>query len=184
MVAGVISGKPIVVAMAAALFAMITIAGGWRANIAIGALPPERITPLAAPIAARRNARLIALVYGWGGGSMLSCYYLTTLNWYHAWQYGCGMLLIGLAIYLYSALLGHDGSPAREPRWLLAAQKLTLIHGFAAVAGVLFILSSGKLWTGKPDWAANFIFIASGFAVAALSAISVLTLRGLMRQKM
>ena len=111
---------------------------------------------------------------------MLASYYLTQLHWQHAWQYGAAMLLIAFSLYAYSTALGDPASPVRAPRWLIATQRLTQVQGLAALAGILFILVSGKLTAGKSDWAANVVFVAGGITIAALSLLAVLTQRRLL----
>ena len=46
---------------AAAMYALVAIIVGWRINQAFRNIASERVTPDAAPIAARRNARLLSL---------------------------------------------------------------------------------------------------------------------------
>jgi glucose-6-phosphate-specific signal transduction histidine kinase len=184
-IAGMIVGTrlentPLVIS-AAAMFTIVAIVAGWRINMALRAVPAARVTPEAAPIAARRNARLFALTYAWGGLSMLAVYYFTGLHWQHAWQYGAAMLLIGASLYLYSAALASPASPAREERWLIAVQRLTQLQGIAALAGIAFLVGSGKLTAGKSDWAANVLFVAGGVTIAALSFVTSHTQRQLMR---
>lgn len=166
---------------AGAMFTGVAIVVGWRLNQPLAGLPADRVTKEAAPIAARRNARLLATCYGWGGATMLAAYYLSALHWQHAWQYGVGMLLIASAVYAYNAALADPSSPARQPRWLIAVQRLTMAQGFASAVGVMVLIVSGKLTTGKTDWIANVVFVAGGIAIAALSALSVRTQRRLMR---
>ncbi|HUS97973.1 MAG TPA: hypothetical protein VMX97_14695 [Hyphomicrobiaceae bacterium] len=179
MTGGIARGFPTLVPLAALSFAGVAIYGAWHWNRAFTGLPAGRVTEHAAPIAGVRNAQLLALVYCWGGLAMLGCYYLTSLHWQHAWQYGAGMMLIGLAIYMYARALRQPGSVARSPRSMLAMERLTAAQGWGAIAGLTFMVVSGKLWSGKTDWAANAVFLAGGVAVAALSAFGVLTQRKL-----
>jgi hypothetical protein len=173
--------NPSLAIAAGAMFAGVAIFAGWRLNRPLADLPADRVTKEAAQVAARRNARLLATCYGWGGMAMLAAYYLSALHWQHAWQYGVGMLLIATAVYAYNAALADPSSPARQPHWLIAVQRLTMAQGFAAAVGVLILIVSGKLTAGKGDWIANLVFVAGGVAIAALSALSVRTQRRLMR---
>jgi hypothetical protein len=56
-----------------------------------------------------------------------------------------------------------------------------MLQGIAAVAGLVFLIGSGKLETVRPDWAANQIFLFGGLTIVGLSAIAVVTQRKLMR---
>lgn len=181
MVAGLWISNVTLVVAAALMFTAVAGVVGWRLNAAFRDIPHDRVTPEAAPIAARRNARLCATIYAWGGGAMLGSYYLTDLHWQHAWQYGAAMLLIAASLWLYSTALGDPKSAVRTPRWLLAVQRLTQLQAIAALAGMGFIIVAGKLTAAKSDWAANVIFLAGGVALALISAIAVRTQRRLMR---
>jgi len=77
--------------------------------------------------------------------------------------------------------LADPQSPARQPNWLIAVQRLTMAQAAAAIVGILFLIVSGKLTAGKADWVANVIFVTGGVTIAALSALSVHTQRRLMR---
>ena len=57
----------------------------------------------------------------------------------------------------------------------------TVAEAVAALAAVVVLLASGKMTTGKSDWAANQIFVAGGIAVAILSAMCSYTHFKLMR---
>lgn len=176
-------GSGAVVAVAAAAFALLAVVAGWVLNDGFRRLPSERVSAETGPIASLLNARLLAVVYAWGGASMLGAYYLTSLFWHHAWQYGGAMLLIAAGLHLYASALANPTGPARSPRVLLAVERLTVVQGIAALAGALAVLVSGKLATGKPDWAANIIFIAGGLTIGVVSALAVTTRRKLARPK-
>ena len=132
--------------------------------------------------AALLNARLMAVVYAWGGLSMLAAYYLTPLSWYHAWQYGGAMVLVAAALHFYAQALVAPQAPARAPRAQLAVERLTVVQGIAATAGALAVIVSGKLTTGKPDWVANILFISGGLTIGTLSALAVMTRRRVARR--
>jgi hypothetical protein len=175
-----LANVPLTIA-AAAMFTIVTIVAGWRLNLPLAGLAANRVTREAPPVAARRNARLLAICYGWGGLTMLAAYHLSPLHWQHAWQYGVAMLLIATAVAAYNTALADPQSPARQPNWLIAVQRLTMAQAAAAIVGILFLIVSGKLTAGKADWVANVIFVTGGVTIAALSALSVHTQRRLMR---
>jgi hypothetical protein len=124
--------------------------------------------------AMRRNARLAALVYAWGATAMFAVYMLSGLVWRHGWQYGSGMALIAAAFLAYVHAM-RPGSALRTPRALRAAGAFTVLHGFAALTGLAFMLSAGKLATVKGDWAANHVFLAGGAGLVALCALTLVT---------
>jgi hypothetical protein len=131
--------------------------------------------------AAAANALLIATAYAWGGTVMLLAYVATRLHWQHGWEYGCGMWLIALALRACAR-----GLENRTPALVKACTRgwlatLTTLQGLAAVGGLVFLVGSGKLGAGKPDWAANIVFMAGGLALIALSAFAVYTHRVLTR---
>jgi hypothetical protein len=176
MVAGTRLGRPELSAAAAGLFALSMVAIGWLVNRPLWRLDSASVTMNAAPaVAARRNARLMAITYAWGAAAMLAAYTLTGLRWYHAWQYGLAMTLLAALLFLYAIDIGREGSRLRQPPFLLGALSLTVVQGAGALVGALFLIVSGKLATPRPDWAANHIFFAGGLAIAALSAIAAIT---------
>jgi hypothetical protein len=127
----------------------------------------------------RRNTLLAALVYAWGAAAILAIYSLSGLNWRHWWQYGAAMALVAGAIFLYAHLLTDEQGTYRKPRALNALMQLTVVQGLAVVGALVYLVESGKLFTPRSDWAANYIFAAGSITLALLSAISVLTYRKL-----
>jgi hypothetical protein len=175
MVAAASLGRPAVSGLAAGFFALGIVVVGWMVNRPLWRLDTTRCSAHAAPETARRNARLMAITYAWGAIAMLSVYTLTGLRWYHAWQYGLAMALLAVLLFLYAIAIGREGSRLRQRVFLLGALQLTAVQGAGALAGVLFLIGSGKLATPKTDWAANRIFLTGGLAIAALSVIAAIT---------
>ncbi|MFA5899030.1 MAG: hypothetical protein WC829_07950 [Hyphomicrobium sp.] len=123
------------------------------------------------------NAMLAAISYAWGGLVMLTAYPLGGLVWRHWWQYGAGMLLFAAATIACTAyLIGY-----REPRAgggaLHALMRVTTVQAAAVVAGLVYLVGTGKLATLKDDWAANQVFIAGGVLVLVISLVSLQTYR-------
>lgn len=116
-----------------------------------------------APNLLARNTRLAALLYAWGGLVMLGVYEGTDLHWEHGWQYGAAMGLIAIGLLAFSPRL-RDPSP----RLVDLALWLTAAHGLAALAAIVFLFWSGKVWTAKGDWAANVVFIAGALGVISV----------------
>lgn len=175
MVSGVWSGLPVLVSAAALLFALVMVATCWHINRPLLALTPDRIAGDALPVAVRRNARLLALTYLWGGFAMVALYRGTSLRWQHGMQYAVGMALIGLVIILWVRFSSRPGSRLAGPFWMRLALRGAVLHGMAAVGGLGFLIGSGKILSERPDWAANLVFLAGGLAVLGLSLIAIPT---------
>jgi len=115
----------------------------------------------------------IAVVYAWGGLTLNFVYRYGGLHWQHGWQYGLAMLLIAASIAFIVAFMQdkaeRGAAPGAEPRLL----RLTVLHGIAAAAALLWLALSGKLNTPKEDWAANIVFVCGGLAVVGIAAMTV-----------
>jgi hypothetical protein len=124
---------------------------------------------------AQTNAGLLALGYAWGGLSLLTVYGLTTLRWQHGWQYGLGMFVIALLIYVLSRQMTAKWSPqvADLLTWCTIAQSS------AATAALAWFVGTGKLVSSRSDWAANIVFAGGGVAIVFLSVMAVRTARAL-----
>jgi hypothetical protein len=131
--------------------------------------------PESAATAAIQNAHLLSLAYTWGALAMFAVYRLSGLRWQHGWQYAVGMGLIACLIALYVWRLERPRSRLRQPGALAFAAQCGLVQAFAALAGLTFLVLSGKLASTKGDWAANQIFLGGSLAVLILSAISAYT---------
>lgn len=172
-------GEPLPTGAAAAIFAAAIVGAGFGVNKPLWALEAHRVTDCAAPVAAQLNARLIALAWAWGAAAMAGVYTLGGLRWYHAWQYGSGMALLGIIAFAYGLAIGRARAPATRRMLLLSGLQLTIVQGVAAAGGVLYLLAAGKLASFRADWAANQIFLFGGLAIAALSAMAARTQRKL-----
>ena len=119
--------------------------------------------------AVRCNSWLAALIYAWGASALLGVYSLAEIWWQHAFQYASGAIVFALILSYIGWRLGRDKTAA------VPSLGLTFAHGGAALGGLIFLISSGKLATTKPDWAANEVFLWGGLGVVALCAMSALT---------
>jgi hypothetical protein len=160
------------------LFAVV----GWGLNARLWSLPALRVTDDAIPVAARRNAILLALAYAWGAVTLLTIYPLAGLRWYHWWQYGGLMALVAAGIAVYAAALARPGSFVRSRPLQLKALQLTIVHAMAIVGGLGWLILSGKAASGRDDWAANAVFLAGGAALAIVSAMAAYTQMRLARR--
>lgn len=125
--------------------------------VVLAAFAPDSRRAAAVP-AWRRDDSLAAMLYAWGAAAMFGVYGLSGLWWRHGWQYGSAMALVAAGLYAYA----RQPSEARHAFWL------AVIHGLLAVAALVFLCVSGKLSAGKPDWAANQIFVAGSLAILVL----------------
>jgi len=154
----------------------------WVMNVRLWSLPAMRVTDEAVPVAARRNATLLALAYGWGAITLLTIYPLAGLRWYHWWQYGGLMALAAAGLFIYASALARPGSIVRSRPMQLKAMQLTVVHGMAIVGGLGWLILSGKAASARDDWAANAVFLAGGAAIAIVSAMAVVTQMRLARR--
>lgn len=119
--------------------------------------------------ALRCNVWLASLVYAWGASTLFAIYSLSDLVWRHGFQYGLGAAVFAGCLAIYGQWLGRAGSAHVPP---LA---LTVLHGSAAAAGLIYLLGTDKLDTPKGDWAANEVFLWGGFAIVVLCILSAVT---------
>jgi hypothetical protein len=175
MVSGAQAGLPAMSGLAALLFALSIASSAVLINRGIWQREASAVAGELVCLAARRNARLMALGYAWGGAAMLSIYTLTGLRWQHAWQYGLTMTLFAVGLLAYGAAIRPSDSPLRRPNALGAVFALTVLQGAGAALGLAFLVMSGKIWGHRSDWAANHIFFAGGLALVAISAIAAYT---------
>lgn len=162
-----------IMAAAAAAFILAAIARAARLNaslrrVAATSNPSERRS---AAEAIRKTSYITALVYAWGGAAMLLVYRFSGLYWQHGWQYGLAMIVIAAGLAGYIAMLGNERSPLNSDAALDRAVQLAVLQGVAAAAAMVWLTTSGKLTTGKADWAANIVFMSGGLAISVISAI-------------
>ena len=168
-------------AFAAAAFLGAILRLAWQINTpwwhaGAGAIGPSAVD--AQPMMATRNASLLALGYAWGGISLLAVYLLTPLKWQHGWQYGLGMVLIALIIAWAGQRIASLWGPEHAKR-LMA---VSMVHGWAAGAGLFWLVYTAKFLSPKGDWAANVVFVTGAVAIAGISAIAIRTARLLAEQ--
>lgn len=123
----------------------------------------------------RRNAVLGGLVYAWGAAAMLAIYSLPGPVWQHWWQYGAAMALVAAGIFIYAGLLASGRERYSSAGALRSLVMLSILQGLAVTGVVVYLISSGKLFTTRGDWAANYIFTAGSVILALLSLISIAT---------
>lgn len=175
MMSGVMSNMPALSWAAAGLYAAALVAVAIDVNRPWWSHSGAAADYDAAVFAAIRNARILVLGYLWGSLALIFIYRMTGLRWQHGLQYAAGMAAIAWLILLYVHFLARPESALRAPKALLLATRLSLAHGLAAFAGLVFLVVSGKILSVKADWAANQVFMAGGLAVLALSVVSAYT---------
>jgi hypothetical protein len=166
MASAVTGGQSWAVHGAAAIFALVIAGASWRINrpywreAAGGADTAELVH------AGRRNTRLAALTYAWGAAALLLVYQLSGLSWYHSSQYGAGAAVIAAGLLAYVHRLGKPEHAAPPP---VAA---TALHGAAVGGGLVFLVATGKIWSSRPDWVANAVFLWGGLALLAICTVA------------
>lgn len=168
MILGAGRGDRVLPALAAGLLSALVAGIGLGLNAPLWSSKAD-ITTSDVRSAVRCNSWLAALVYAWGASALLGVYSLADIWWQHAFQYASGAILFALILAYIGWRLGRDKKLAVPSIWL------TFIHGGAAAGGLVYLISSGKLETKKPDWAANEVFLWGGIAVVALCAMSAIT---------
>lgn len=168
MILGAGRGDRVLPALSAGLFTALVAGTGlglnaplWSAKAGLSAIDVRS--------AVRCNAWLAALVYAWGASALLGVYSLADIWWQHAFQYATGAIVFALGLSFIGWRLGHDTTAS------VPSVGLTFAHGGAALGGLVYLVSAGKLQTTKPDWAANEVFLWGGVAVVALCAMSAIT---------
>jgi hypothetical protein len=169
-------GSAVTVALAAALFAAEVFFVLLRVNLPLWRAPARAGAELDV---AWSNTMLTALVYAWGSVAMFSVYSLGGLSWRHWWQYGAAMALFAAVALLGARRLADGRDLQAQARTLGALLMLSAVQLAAVVVALVFLVGSGKLATAKGDWAANFVFLAGGLVIGAISLISLVTHRRL-----
>jgi hypothetical protein len=189
---GAARGYPGVAILAAFAFVGALLHTGWRLDAPWwSTVAPHDIGPCPAGLAAdaaERNGRLTALAYLWGAVSLAAVYLGTPalaaldlaavnlgvpVRWQHGWQYAAGMAVIAAGVALATRGLARRWSPALRDRLVW----VTLLHGWAALAGLAWLILSAKLFSVKPDWPANVVFAGGATAIAGLGALGLRTSR-------
>lgn len=125
--------------------------------------------------ASRQNAKLMAAIYAWGALAIFSIYGLTELWWFHSWQYGSAMALIGAALLGFVHMLGDRESQFRTQTALDVSAMLAIAQSWGLAVALGFLVASGKFASARPDWPANQVFMAGGSALIVISVASAIT---------
>lgn len=117
------------------------------------------------------TARWTATAYGWGALSMMGGYYLSPLNWYHAYQYAALMALFAMIALWMVHELSDESS---EIGWLRPLAAFFAVAQLAlAFGGIGYLVVSGALGTAKSSWLAHIIFFAGAWMIGAISALAL-----------
>ncbi|MCU0605797.1 MAG: hypothetical protein MUC33_24445 [Desulfobacterales bacterium] len=162
MAYGAASGSRSLTAVAALAYALAVLIVAWRVNR--GAWIADGTAP---------QGLLFHTVYGWGAAAFFAVYGLSTVRWQHGFQYGSAAALIAAGFLYYVHRMGSDGNETAP------APRLTILHGLAVTAGLIFLLTSGKLQSMKGDWPANYIFLFGGLALVGVCYFAFVTQRRL-----
>lgn len=128
---------------------------------------------------ASRNSMSMALVWLWGGLSVLAIY-TGILTWREWWQFALAFTAVGLISLGFGVMMGRDAAAGKDDATMLKlARNLTwvqLVGMIVTMAGLLvdpdkrFLIVRAR-WE---DWAANSIFFFGAAALAILSAYALL----------
>lgn len=130
-------------------------------------------------LAARRNARTMALIHAWAASAIAADYSLAPLDWHLDWLYTLVFALAAVICFTYAVLISPGSSRFRRPRVHTGAVILAGLQLLIASAAVFYLLVSGKLWTFRSDWAANQVILFAAGTLALISTFAVLTDRRL-----
>jgi hypothetical protein len=106
---------------------------------------------------------------------MFTVYSLSGLTWRHGWQYGTGMALLASAALVCANYLTRGRGPFGATKANNILMGVTVVQVIAVGGALVYLVASGALHTKKPDWAANYVFIAGGCTVILISLASLLT---------
>jgi hypothetical protein len=163
----VVTGPRFLAAVAAAAFALATMAAGITASS-----HALQTTPASPRNILKQTTRLSVWTLVWASAALFVAYPIAGLRWQHGWQYASGyaVLAVAFAVYL-KGLLGE----ARDAGATLAkTRRATLLFAVAIVVAAGWLIGSGKLMTKHQDWLANDIFLASAAILLVLSATFLL----------
>lgn len=131
------------------------------------------------------NIRVGAVAWLWGALAMQGVYLtsVTGLKWQHAWQYASAMLLIAAAAHWLAGYFTYGRADQRARRTALDLVPVSAaLQAIGGAFGTMFLVTTGKAFTWRPDWAANQIFLFGALLVTVLGAITVHTHRQLKRR--
>lgn len=123
-----------------------------------------------------RNSRILGAAYAFAALAMQLLYVtpLTGLKWQHGWQYASAFALLAVIAFEFARLLATGGEATRR-RLAGLAMPLNIGQSVFAAGGLAFLTLSGKIFTRRPDWAANIVFLFAAFLVMVLGAIALRT---------
>lgn len=127
---------------------------------------------------AATNASSMALVWLWGGLSVLVIY-VGILTWREWWQFALAFTAVGAVSLGFAAMLARDAAAgkddatmlklARNLSWLQLAGMIVTMLGLVIDPDKRFLIVRER-WE---DWAANSIFFFGAAALAVLSAYAL-----------
>jgi hypothetical protein len=175
-------GSGAAMALACALFVAQVCFSIMRVNAPFWQLGPGALEEDLAVACVWNNAVLAALIYAWGATAMFAIYSLSGLTWRHWWQYGAGMSLFAAGILIYAQLLS-TGRTTLHARALHILMGVTALQGIATATSFVYLVTSGKLYSLRDDWASSYIFLAGSLILMILSIVATLSYRNIGRAK-
>jgi hypothetical protein len=158
--------------MAAGVFALVLVATAVRSQSPLWrrSAPKADVTPRCALM---QTARLIMLAYLWCALAFFAIYLGTHVRWQHGWEYGTAMLVVAAGHAYYLSRLANPNDTFSTHAAIERAVRLSAYQAILIGVGLIWLIGSGKLSSLKGDWAANQLFLAGGFAIMCLSAITI-----------
>lgn len=158
-----------VAAAVAAVYAL----HGYRVHAAMEAAGASRSA------VASNNSKWMALVWLWGGLSVLVIY-TGILTWREWWQFALAFIAVGVVSLGFAVMMGRDAAAGKDDATMLKlARNLT----WAQLVGMVITMVGLTVDPGKrflivrdrwEDWAANSIFFFGAAALAVLSAYALM----------
>lgn len=121
-----------------------------------------------------RNSRIVGVAYVFSAMAMQALYLtpLTGLKWQHGWQYASAFALLAVTAFEYSRIVVAATGEIRS-RLMRMAVPLMIAQSVLSASGLAFLALSGKIFSRRPDWAANVVFLFAALMVMVLGAIAL-----------
>lgn len=135
----------------------------------------RQLNDIGAPASAvaSSTARYLALIWAWGGLTLLVTYlFIIEARWAEWWQFFLGFAFAALASLGFSFLLDRDRAAGRTDATLVKFGRILLKAQIVGmIAGIISLFVDGKFPRAEihADWAGCNIFFFGALAIAAIS---------------
>lgn len=177
MMAAVMKGVGGLILAPAAGFALLVVGVAMHVNRRFAAEAPQTNAGEDAEGVVRvlsRNSRIVGVAYGFSAMAMQALYLtpLTGLKWQHGWQYASAFALLAVTAFEYARVVVAAKGEIRA-RLVGMAPGLMIAQSVFAAGGLAVLALSGKIFSRRPDWAANVVFLFAALMVMVLGAIAL-----------